>query len=75
VIKVRICIKSQKRPKICQKRPNSSKYCTKKKRLRKRKRKRKRERFEKLYKIVQAVEKRKRKNKNLLAKKKSMAFV
>jgi hypothetical protein len=71
VIKVRICIKSQKRPKICQKRPNSSKYCTKKKRLRKRKRKR----FEKLYKIVQAVEKRKRKNKNLLAKKKSIAFV
>jgi hypothetical protein len=71
VIKVRICIKSQKRPKICQKRPNSSKYCTKKKRLRKRKR----ERFEKLYKIVQAVEKRKRKNKNLLAKKKSIAFV
>ncbi len=49
-----------------QKRPNSSKYCTKKKILRKRKR----ERFEKLYKIVQAVEKRKRKNKNLLAKKK-----
>jgi hypothetical protein len=71
VIKVRICIKSQKRPKICQKRPNSSKYCTKKKRIRKRKR----ERFEKLYKIVQAVEKRKRKNKNLLAKKKSIAFV
>lgn len=71
MIKVRICIKSQKRPKICQKRPNSSKYCTKKKRLRKRKR----ERFEKLYKIVQAVEKRKRKNKNLLAKKKSIAFV
>ena len=71
MIKVRICIKSQKRPKICQKRPNSSKYCTKKKILRKRKR----ERFEKLYKIVQAVEKRKRKNKNLLAKKKSIAFV